>query len=753
MRNEQFLNNYKEAEKTYKKTMDNSLKKYRATLRKKIDNLRSNNPKDYWKLLNSCKKKTKTSISLETLHDFFKDLNKGDENVENEIDLNLNAETNELINSRIERDEIEKAIKKLKNNKAGGEDAVMNEYIKHSSNKMIELYIQLFNIIFDSGKIPDIWLTGNIIPIYKNKGSQTDPKNYRPITIVSCFGKLFTAILNDRLQKFSEEVNLIKENQGGFRKNYSTIDNIFVLNTILSLMKAKKKKLYCIFIDFEKAFDKVWRLGLWNKMLFNDINGKMFNIIYNMYQCIKSRIVFNGEISDYFNCNNGLRQGENLSPFLFSLYLNDLEQFLNSNGVKGISCISDDLENDFNVYIKLFILLYADDTILFSENKEDLQLQLDTFYDYCNAWKLKVNIQKTKAMTFSTGRTNENVHFTFNGEVIENVKTFNYLGIIFSKGGSFVHTMKNNVNKAMIAMYDILKKGRLFNLSVKCQYDLFEKIVKPILLYGCEIWGFSKLDIIERVHLKFCKLLLNLKKSTPSYMIYGELGILPMSLFVKCRMVNFWIRTLEAKENKLSSILYKSLYERYETNMVKSSWIRFVKDILNECGLSYVWQFQHFVKFDENWLNATVKSTLVDQFKQSWHSDIETSSKGFCYRIFKTDFGFEKYIELLNDRDRNTLCRFRTTNHRFPIETGRWLNIERNERNCTLCNLNKLGDEYHYLLECPFFSNDRRINLGNYFTTRCNILKFKTLLQYINVQKLRKLCNFIRIINSKVCSP
>ena len=84
-----------------------------------------------------------------------------------------------------------------------------------------------------------------------------------------------------------------------------------------------------------------------------------------------------------------------------------------------------------------------------------------------------------------------------------------------------------------------------------------------------------------------------------------------------------------------------------------------------------------------------------------------------------------------------------------PIETGRWLNIERNERNCSLCNLNKFGDEYHYLLECPFFSNDRRINLGNYFTTRCNILKFKTLLQYINVQKLRKLCNFIRIINSK----
>ena len=159
--------------------------------------------------------------------------------------------------------------------------------------------------------------------------------------------------------------------------------------------------------------------------------------------------------------------GRKRISFPFSLYLNDLVQFLNSNGVKRISCISYDLENDFNVYITLFIVLYADDTIPFSENKQDLQLQVDTFYDYCNVWKLKVNIQKTKAMIFSKGRTNENVHFTFNGEGFENVKTFNYLGIIFSKGGSFAHTMKNDVYKAMMAMYAVLKKGRFFQLICK----------------------------------------------------------------------------------------------------------------------------------------------------------------------------------------------------------------------------------------------------------------------------------------------
>ena len=285
--------------------------------------------------------------------------------------------------------------------------------------------------------------------------------------------------------------------------------------------------------------------------------------------------------------------------------------------------------------------------------------------------------------------------------------------------------MKNNVKKAMVAIYDILKKGRMFNLSIKCQYDLFDKIAKPILLYGCEIWGYCNLDIIERVHLKFCKLLLNLKKSTPNYMIYGELGILPMLVFIKSRMVNFWIRTIYGKENQLSCILYKSLYHKYENNNMNSPWIKFIHNVFNDCGLNYTWQFQHFMKFDKNWLNTTVKNILNDQFKQAWNSDLENSPKAFSYRIFKTEHCFETYLGQLNERDRITLIRFRTTNHKLPIETGRWLNIDRNDRICTLCNSNKLGDEFHYLLECSTFQNDRRKNLGNYFMYRCNILKFR----------------------------
>jgi hypothetical protein len=108
-------------------------------------------------------------------------------------------------------------------------------------NTMLNFYVILFNKILDSGIIPSQWTFGNIIPLYKNKGDTTDPKNYRPITLISCLGKLFTSILNERLNQYANRVKLILENQAGFRKKYSTLDHIFTLYTLIELSKYYKK--------------------------------------------------------------------------------------------------------------------------------------------------------------------------------------------------------------------------------------------------------------------------------------------------------------------------------------------------------------------------------------------------------------------------------------------------------------------------------------------------------------------------------
>ena len=143
--------------------------------------------------------------------------------------------------------------------------------------------------------------------------------------------------------------------------------------------------------------------------------------------------------------------------------------------MNGVSCINDE---KLGIYLKLFVLLYADDTILLSDIFDDLQLQLNVFHDYCSFWKLKVNIEKTKAVIFSRAQLPQNQFFCYGDQQIEYVTEFNYLGVIFSKNHSFTATMKNNVRKVNIAMYEVLSKGRSLNLSVSCQYDLFRKIVK-----------------------------------------------------------------------------------------------------------------------------------------------------------------------------------------------------------------------------------------------------------------------------------
>ena len=156
--------------------------------------------------------------------------------------------TNVHINGYISQNEIFKCIKNLKNNKTCGEDEIINEYIKSTSNRFIHIYEKLFKIIFDTGILPQSWLNGIIKPIYKNKGDVKDPMNYRPITIVSCLGKLFTAILNARLNDYTEEFMILKENQSGFRQSYSTLDNIFSIFTLFQIFKVKKEEIIlCIY--------------------------------------------------------------------------------------------------------------------------------------------------------------------------------------------------------------------------------------------------------------------------------------------------------------------------------------------------------------------------------------------------------------------------------------------------------------------------------------------------------------------------
>lgn len=140
---------------------------------------------------------------------------------------------------------------------------------------MLPLYTGLFNHVLHSGEIPSSWLVGKIVPLYKKKGDSTKAENYRGISLLSCFGKMFTSLVNTLLTECIDDNNIFLENQDGFRRSYSTTDHIFLLNTVISMFHARGKQLFCAFVDLRRAFDIVWRVGLWEKLVNSGIQGKI----------------------------------------------------------------------------------------------------------------------------------------------------------------------------------------------------------------------------------------------------------------------------------------------------------------------------------------------------------------------------------------------------------------------------------------------------------------------------------------------
>ena len=172
-----------------------------------------------------------------------------------------------------------------------------------------------------------------------------------------------------------------------------TVDDVFVLHCLLTHVLNQGKKLYCAFVDFTKAFDYVVRDNLWHKMIKLGIRGKMLNIIKSMYAVVKTRVKYDNKVGNEFFCSLGVRQGECLSPLLFSLFLNDLEEMFVSEGYDGL---------DIDMF-KIFMLLYVDDIVLFAGSAEEMQEGLNLLHDNCIKWKLKINVNKTKIVVFKKG--------------------------------------------------------------------------------------------------------------------------------------------------------------------------------------------------------------------------------------------------------------------------------------------------------------------------------------------------------------
>ena len=334
----------------------------------------------------------------------------------------------------------------------------------------------LFNLILSSGIYPQAWTLGVIVPLHK-KGSVDQPCNYRPITLLDVCGKIFSKILCSRLTEWATHENKISWEQAGFRKGFQTIDNIYIISAVIrKYLALHKGRLYCAFIDFKAAFDSVSHSGLLYKLWVGNVKGRVFNVIRNMYKNVKACVSLQQGYTEFFDCAFGVRQGCQLSPFLFSFFINDIVQYLGEDNQWSISI----------GMIQLFILSFADDIIILDSSVVGLQKRLDKLSTYCDKWQLLVNSDKSKVIIFRKGgRLRKYEKFYFKKDNLEIVSSYKYLGVQLSSSGSWYQAQKTLTYQANKALQCIRSSMTYFNkLPLHVQLHIFDVKVMPILTYG-----------------------------------------------------------------------------------------------------------------------------------------------------------------------------------------------------------------------------------------------------------------------------
>ena len=583
---------------------------------------------------------------------------------------------------------------------------------------------RLFNTVLSSGTYPDTWCTGTIIPIYKS-GDKENPSNYRGITVSNCLGKLFNTIINKRIVTYLETNKLLSDTQIGFRPGHRTTDHIFLLKTIIDKYKHQKKHVYACYVDLSRAFDTIWRDGLFYKLSQMHISSKIIKILQKMYLQLNSCIKIKGKTSKYFSSNIGTRQGCSLSASLFNIYLNDLPDLLSNGACSPVSIKQANIN----------CLQYADDIVLLSETKNGLQNALNLLSSYCNKWKLTINTQKTKTMVFNSRKIDN--QFTIGTTSIEQVNSYIYLGIMMTPSGGFNQNLKYLHNKASKALFSIKTTMRHMSSTatpVKVFLKLFDTKILPILTYSSELWGSyiykikpnttlesiinSTNHLLEKLHLSFCKYILGVHRKTSNLGCLAELGRFPIIIQVIKKILTYDSYILNKSPNELLKLAAQYQKEISNNNHYTTNWYRLITLI------------QKNNNEDSSNNQSTYIKTTISNIKAvfcDWAiKELQNNHKLQLYSTIKKSYKLEKYLEKIQIfTHRQAVSKLRLSCHPFPIEMGRYRNIDKEDRICNLCN-EGIGDEEHYLTTC---SNPTIKTLQNKLINSISAIK-PTLIQF-----------------------
>ncbi|XP_076660673.1 uncharacterized protein LOC143364045, partial [Halictus rubicundus] len=510
-------------------------------------------------------------IEMETWKEYFMGLLGG---VETKIEGGGKRRGRGTGEEEIGMEEIERVIRRLKDGKAAGEDEMGNEIWRYGGENIRREVWKICNGVWNGEGWPEEWKTGVVVPI-KKKGDGRTVECYRGVTLLNTLYKIYTIVLEERLEKEVQEKRMVPENQTGFRKEKGTIDNIYVLNYIINRELAKKKgRILGCFIDLKAAFDSVNRSILWKELEERGVSEGIRERIEEVYRETTARVKVGDEMGEKFWVGRGVRQGCPLSAKLFILFMADLEERMTRRGKGGVEVRGK----------MLYTLQYADDLVLLAKEESGMRLMIEEFRMYIKEKGLEVNREKTKIIRFER-RRQEKKTWRWGDGTIEEVEEVKYLGYIFKKNGGQERQIEDRIRKGGGAMRSVWGIGkRHFKDKYKRREWLFDVLVWPVMAYGVEIWGWEERKEVERTQERYIRWVLGVEWTTPGYMIREETKREKMRIRGARRAWRFEERLRAGKGSEWARLCLQEIEERARGRKKISRWEKGRKEYIEERG-------------------------------------------------------------------------------------------------------------------------------------------------------------------------
>ena len=400
--------------------------------------------------------------------------------------------------------ELNTSISQLKKKSTPGPDKISNGMLSHLGNQAKKKLLQIYNASWKSGHIPKVWKRAVQIPIHKQGKPRNKAESYRPISLTSCLCKLMERILNHRLIWYLEKQNMLINEQAGFRKQRSTEDQVTYISQLIEDGFQKKQQSMTVWLDLEKAFEKVWTEGLILKLIKLKVSHNMLRWIIQFVKERTACVSLQGKRSHTGEIRNGVPQGGVLSPTLFLIFLNDIKEEMTKN-VQPAGYADD------------MALICTEDSIGTAQVR--LQSTLDNLATWTASWGLKINTAKTTFTIFSLSPKTRKAQLHIEGQALNEDSNPTYLGVKFDPRLTWNAQVEQCRNKGLHRTA-LLKKlaGSDWGADHSILRKAYTGYVRPVLEYGIAAWGStadSHFQKISKVQNQNLRIITGAMRSTP----------------------------------------------------------------------------------------------------------------------------------------------------------------------------------------------------------------------------------------------